>query len=246
MTRTIAPVRRQIVVAAPPDVAFETFTSETGKWWPLGRGHSVYGQSGMVRFSDGRLIEESPDGVAVWGSVLDWDPPSHLRISWHPGRSDEVVSEVSVRFAAIGSQTLVTLEHSGWERFPDPLGYRDEYAGSWIAVMGEYAARFTNASDLPAEDAWLVLARSPGVNAPPDGNVLADPGFMEHMRFVSELTSRGVVVGAGPIAGRTGHGMTILRVREASVAEYVRQAYRTIRASREGSCRSTYDRGMCG
>lgn len=223
----IAPVRRQVVVPARPEAAFAIWTAEIGKWWPLDRGHSVYGAGGTVAFVHGQLVEESAEGRTVWGTVLDWNPPDFFRMTWHPGRGPDVVTEVSVRFAAVGdgAQTLVTLEHSGWERLPDPLGARSEYANGWIGVVDDYVG-FSDAVAPPdsAGEVWLVLRHSPGINAPADGNVFAHPDFMEHAKFAQRLTDSGVVVGAGPLPGRTGHGMTILRVPAAQAADYVRRA----------------------
>jgi len=233
MTATIAPVRRHVVVPVVPAVAFEVFTAEIGKWWPLGGRHSVFGEGTTVRFAHGQLVEESPEGTAVWGSVVEWEPPDRLRITWHPGRDGAVHTDVAVRFAAIGdgTQTLVTLEHTGWERLADPLAAHAEYSGGWIGVLGSYTSRLATpatAEAAPAADpdapVWLVLSATPGVNAPADGDVFAHPDFAEHVAFVSGLVKRGVVVGAGPIPGRTGHGMTIIRVPAGEVAEHVRAA----------------------
>ncbi len=239
-TTRIPPVRRQIVVPVAPSVAFDVFTSEIGQWWSLDDGHSVHGEGGTVRFVDGKLIEENDASVAVWGSVLEWMPPEHVRITWHPGQEPSVHTEVSVRFAAVGdgSQTLVTLEHSGWERLAEPIASRDEYANGWVGVLGGYADRAAVSAphhdhehahggnhdqDAPVS-AWLAMSHTPGINAPDDGNVFGRPEFALHMTFVMGLLEKGLVVGAGPIGGRTGHGMTIVRVPLAEAGEYVRQA----------------------
>jgi uncharacterized protein YndB with AHSA1/START domain len=231
MTAAIAPVRRHVVVPVAPAVAFDVFTAEIGKWWPLGGQHSVFGEGTTVRFAQGRLVEESPEGTAVWGSVVEWEPPDRLRITWHPGRDGSVHTDVAVRFAAIGdgSQTLVTLEHSGWERLADPLAAHTEYRGGWVGVLGAYTSRLAaeavaSAPAVAPGPVWLLLSATPGVNAPADGDVFSHPDFAEHLAFVSGLVERGVVVGAGPIPGRTGHGMTIVRVPVGEVAEHVRAA----------------------
>src|SRR5262245_36492824 len=225
----IAPIRRQVVVPVAPEVAFEVFTAEIGKWWPLGGRHSVYGPGTSVRFVDGRLVEESPEGTAIWGSVAEWTPPELLRLTWHPGRDGSVHTDVSVRFSALGdgSRTLVTLEHSGWERLADPMAARGEYSMGWVGVIGQYTSRLDpDTAGEPVDGVvWLVLSHTPGVQAPEDGNVFAHPDFGEHVAFVSGLVERGLVVGAGPIGGRTGDGMTIIRVPAAAVGDHVRAAH---------------------
>ena len=100
---SLPPIRRQVVVPAAADVAFAAFTSEIGSWWPVGAGHSVYGDwsTGTVAFRDGQLVESGPSGAtAVWGTVLDWEPPHRIRLTWHPGSDPAKASEVEVTFAA--------------------------------------------------------------------------------------------------------------------------------------------------
>jgi hypothetical protein len=42
---TLPPIRRQVVVPAGPQIAFDVFTAEIGSWWPFER-FSVYGPEG--------------------------------------------------------------------------------------------------------------------------------------------------------------------------------------------------------
>ena len=53
-----------------------------------------------------------------------------------PGR--DRASHVEVTFAAAAGQTLVTLEHTGWEVFADPAAARAEYDHGWPAVLDRY------------------------------------------------------------------------------------------------------------
>ncbi|HEY1487912.1 MAG TPA: SRPBCC domain-containing protein, partial [Micromonosporaceae bacterium] len=220
----LPPVRRQIVVPVAPEVAFAAFTADIGAWWPLA-SHSVHGAKSSVAFIDGDLVEESPDGREVWGSVLEWTPPQRLRMTWHAGSTVDRATEVSVRFDEAGTGTLVTLEHSGWERLADPTGSRSSYATGWIAVLHGFES-YGGAPEAPVGDEaiWLALSHTPGVDAPADGDVLADPRIRQHFGFVSELQREGVLVGAGPIEGRTGHGMTVIRTTPDRVADDVRRA----------------------
>lgn len=93
---TTTPVRREVVVPVGAERAFELFTDQIGAWWPIGERYSVFGAGATVSFRDGALIEVAPDGrEAVWGEVLDWQPPNRLRITWHPGR-DATAAKVVV------------------------------------------------------------------------------------------------------------------------------------------------------
>jgi uncharacterized protein YndB with AHSA1/START domain len=144
---SLPPIRRQVVVPAPPDQAFDVFTRRIGTWWPVAR-HSVHGAGARPGFRDGRLIETGPGGEEVeWGTVLAWEPPRLLRMTWHPGYTAERASEVEVVFtAADGGHTLVTLTHRDWAKFPDPRAARDSYGEGWPVVLGAYAAMLPSAS----------------------------------------------------------------------------------------------------
>ena len=52
------------------------------------------------------------------------------------GRPAERAGYVAVTFGAEGSQTLVRLEHTGWEAFDDPAAARAEYDHGWPLVLG--------------------------------------------------------------------------------------------------------------
>jgi hypothetical protein len=137
---SLPPVHREVLVDAGPDQAFEAFTARIGVWWPLGT-HSVYGAGGSVAFSDGELVERSAAGeTSVWGKVTRWEPPRSVAFTWHPGRSADRATEVTVTFAAVGEQTLVTLEHRGWEAHADPARAREEYETGWPGVLEAYRA----------------------------------------------------------------------------------------------------------
>jgi len=117
--------------------AFEAFTAIAG-WWPLAV-RSVLDRSTTVVFVDGRLVERSPDGrTAVWGTVSRWAPGEALTLSWHPGRAPEGAGRLEVTFAAVGAQTLATLDHSGWEGYDDPVAARHDYNQGWPRMLGLY------------------------------------------------------------------------------------------------------------
>jgi uncharacterized protein YndB with AHSA1/START domain len=137
---SVPPIRREIQVEATPAVAFGVFTDRIGRWWPL-TDFSVYGARATVSFADGEIVEVGPAGErSVWGSVTVWEPGERLEFTWHPGRTPDDASLVTLTFRAAGSGTVVTLVHSGWEVFADPAGARAEYDSGWPTVLGRYAA----------------------------------------------------------------------------------------------------------
>jgi uncharacterized protein YciI len=233
---TVPPIRREILVDANPETAFEVFTERLGLWWPLAE-LSVYGADATVAFTDGQIIERSADGrAAVWGTVTRWEPPEAVAFSWHPGQPADRASQVEVTFAAAAGQTRVRLEHSGWEAFADPAAARAEYDHGWPMVLDRYRdgiARHvdTAASDDSArhldtardddtagngeagdDDTWVALLHRPGPAAPATGTLFEDPRFVEHVAFLNRMREAGYLVAAGPLPDAAGEGMTILRL----------------------------------
>jgi uncharacterized protein YndB with AHSA1/START domain/uncharacterized protein YciI len=222
----LPPIRRQVVVPATAEVAFDVFTNEIGLWWPVGE-FSVHGDGADVGFRDGRVVERGPGGAeALWGTVLEWQRPHRLRLTWHPGAGAEHASEVEVSFAAVvEDQTLVTVEHRGWEQLPDPAAARKEFDQGWPQVIEAYARQLPATAGRSGEGpVWLALMHTRGPAVAAGGNVLEHPDFREHLAFLNRLRDRGVLVAAGPLDG-SGNGMTVVRVPDPTdVAEYTRLA----------------------
>ena len=66
------------------------------------------------------MIETLPSGkVFEVGRIRAWEPPHRLVFGWRqaafaPGQD----TEVEVRFEAVGAETRVTVEHTGWDSVP--------------------------------------------------------------------------------------------------------------------------------
>jgi uncharacterized protein YndB with AHSA1/START domain/uncharacterized protein YciI len=223
----LLPIRRQLVVPASAETAFAVFTDEIGQWWPVGHGHSVYGAGATVCLRDGVLVETAPDGrESVWGSVLACEPPRLLRLSWHPGRTAERATELDVSFVEVSDgQTLVTLEHRGWERLAEPETARGEYNRGWPFVLGCFATRTSEdaSSTVDTDEVWLALMHTGGPALAEGERVFSHPDFGAHLQFLRSLDAEGLLVAAGPVEGSD--GMAVLRLRDASqVAEVTRRA----------------------
>ena len=208
---TVPPIRREILVDADPDTAFEVFTARIARWWPVTE-HSVYGTGATVTFEDGRIVERAPDGsTSLWGTVTRWEPPGALAFSWHPGYAPDRASSVEITFTAAADQTLVTLEHTGWEVFADPDAARAEYNQGWPTVLDRYRQYASQVSAAP-HDTWVALMHRPGPDAPATGALGEDPRFAEHVAFLTRMRDAGYLVAAGPMGDQAGEGMTILRL----------------------------------
>ena len=135
-------VRKTAHVPLEPARAFEVFTAEMGRWWPLA-SHSVgLADAADVRFPvapGDSIVEVLVDGTThVWGTLLDRDPPHRVRFTWHPGSSPAQSTEVEVRFSEVTDGTLVELIHSGWDRRPDGTAARERYDTGWDLVVSGY------------------------------------------------------------------------------------------------------------
>jgi uncharacterized protein YndB with AHSA1/START domain/uncharacterized protein YciI len=224
--KRLPPIRRQVLVEAGPELAFEVFTAEIGTWWPVD-GHSVYGTGSAVGFRDGQLVETGPGGgESIWGTVLTWDPPRGLVLTWHPGSDADKASEVEVSFWPVDDErTIVTVEHRGWERQPDPLAAREDYRQGWPRVASAYRAAVPASAGPADEPVWLAFMHTPGTVVEHPTAVFGHPDFREHVAFLRRLAERGVLVGAGPFPA-SGEGMTIVRLPSAAeVSAYVRLAH---------------------
>ena len=98
-------VRKSILVDAPQEHVFRTFTERIDTWWPRSHhiGKAERFQAILELRPGGRWFERGDDGSECqWGSVLEWDPPSRVVLSWDLDPEWQYVAglgtEVEVRF----------------------------------------------------------------------------------------------------------------------------------------------------
>jgi uncharacterized protein YndB with AHSA1/START domain len=138
-TETELVVRRTVDVNVTPERAFELFTADVARWWPVAT-HSI--DDGTPVFEErvgGRLYERKGDAEHFWGKIVAWDPPHRLALEWKVNPEATAATDVEVTFTPDGDGTRVELVHTGFER----LGAKaqDEVAGygaGWIVVLGKY------------------------------------------------------------------------------------------------------------
>ena len=140
-------------VKASPERAFEAFTGEIGAWW---RPNPMFAftprDPGVLSFEPGeggRLIETLPGGkVFEIGRIHAWDPPHRLAFGWRQATfAADQDTEVEIRFEAVGEETRVTVEHTGWDRvpaehvarhgFPD-AAFLQRHAEWWRALLASF------------------------------------------------------------------------------------------------------------
>jgi len=143
-----APVRKSIVVKAPPARAFAVFTADIGRWWPA--THSIGGkfkEAVLEPRAGGRCYERGTDGSECdWGKVLAWEPPGRVLLAWQLDANfkyaKDLITEVEVRFLANeDGGTRVELEHRNLERFAEHAEkVAESVSGGWPQVLAAYAA----------------------------------------------------------------------------------------------------------
>jgi uncharacterized protein YndB with AHSA1/START domain len=137
-----------VEVPCDPRAAFTIFTGDIGTWWKRGTRYWNDSARGVeLRFEPrvgGRLLEvhdaKTGEGFEI-GRVLVWEPGKRLVFTW---RQDDwpaaEFTEVEIRFEPAGSGTLVTVEHSGWDRVSSAApGTSDGYSHGWQELLGCYA-----------------------------------------------------------------------------------------------------------
>ncbi len=148
-------VHKQVTVDAPQDVAWRVFTEQMGAWWPLtmykiGAADAV--DAVIEPRVGGRWYERGDDGsTCQWGSVLAWEPPSRLVLSWDIGADwqydPSLKTEIEIRFIPEGDRaTRVELEHRRLDRYGahrDRMRAVFDKEGDW----GRLLAMFTRVAE---------------------------------------------------------------------------------------------------
>jgi uncharacterized protein YndB with AHSA1/START domain len=146
-------VRKVVTVRAPPSVAWRVFTGQMGSWWPL--AHYKIGKTNAVDAIiepsvGGRWFERGEDGSTCnWGSVLAWDPPSRLVLSWDITADwqydPDLKTEIEIRFIAEGKDaTRVELEHRKLDRYGARAAEMRRIfntEGDWGRLLAMFAAQ---------------------------------------------------------------------------------------------------------
>jgi uncharacterized protein YndB with AHSA1/START domain len=144
-------VRKTMSVKAPPATAWRVFTEKMGTWWPLAQykiGKAKAVDAVVEPRVGGRWYERGDDGsTCQWGSVLAWEPPSRLVLSWDINADwqydAKLKTEIEVRFIAVGQDaTRVELEHRHLDRFGarrDEMRRIFDSEGDWGRVLEMFA-----------------------------------------------------------------------------------------------------------
>ena len=136
-----------VEVNVDPDVAFEIFTAEIGRWWRPGPINWNFADRAVgMRIEPGvggRWIEVHDEATGEGfehGRVLVWEPGRRLVLRYQDRGHDIDGTEVDVRFEEVAGGTRVTLEHRGWERVAADLAARkiETKRWGWANILGWY------------------------------------------------------------------------------------------------------------
>ena len=151
-TKTDLTIRREGVVQATPERAFEIFTEGIASWWPSDT-HSVEGGQGEGRRPEAIVFETGPNGriyermtngkEAHWANVTAWEPPNRLVLAWQVNPDTPGPTEIEMRFEPEGAVTRFHFEHRGWEILGEAAEEAaSQYDGGWVTVLRHYAEAF--------------------------------------------------------------------------------------------------------
>jgi uncharacterized protein YndB with AHSA1/START domain len=165
-------VRKAVRTEAPQVVAWQVFTEQMRRWWPLdnykiGKAKAI--DAIIEPRVGGRWYERGDEGSTCdWGSVLAWEPPARLVLSWDITADWQydrnLKTEIELRFIPNGKgATRVELQHRRLDRYG---ARRDEMhrifeseGGGWsqlLAMFARVAAEVAAASkDQPPANAGL-------------------------------------------------------------------------------------------
>lgn len=149
-------IRKTTIVDADQTIAWRVFTEKMALWWPL-----AYYKIGNAKAVDaiiephvgGRWFERGEDASSCqWGSVLVWEPPSRLVLTWDVDANwkyDRALNtEIEVRFIADGDKrTRVEFEHRRLDRYGvrrDEMRRIYDTEGDWGKLLEAFAGVAAN------------------------------------------------------------------------------------------------------
>jgi len=154
----MAVLQKRITLTCAPVVAFEVFTFDMSKWWPMDT-HSVSAGNNTLpanliveRAEGGRIVEIDSNGKAhEWGHFQVYQAPFRVLIAWHVDDTPDHSTYIEVVFGMeTNGSTSVVLTHGGWDIFGDAADQKiTEYDAGWDVV---FAKCFKDACEVAAKD----------------------------------------------------------------------------------------------
>lgn len=145
----VAPITKSLTVAAPPERAFEVFTTRMATWWDPAYhlGSEPFAEIVVEPREGGRWFERDAGGAeCTWGRVLAWEPPGRLVLAWQVSADWDfdpaLLTEIEVRFTPAGAgATRVDFEHRGLDAYGSRAAEARATLGSaegWPALVDRF------------------------------------------------------------------------------------------------------------
>lgn len=139
-------LQKRVTLDCAPVIAFEVFTYDMAKWWPM-ESHSISAGNATLpanliveRKENGRIIEIDSNGKAhLWGHFQVYQAPFRVLIAWHVNEERSRATYIEVVFGMeTNGKTIAVLTHGGWDVFNgDEEQKRADYDTGWDFVFGE-------------------------------------------------------------------------------------------------------------
>jgi uncharacterized protein YndB with AHSA1/START domain len=151
MVGTVESIRRQVVVSASQQTAFDVFTAGMTGWWPAEHhiGSAPIEEIVIEPETGGRWYTKHTDGSESYtGVVTAWEPPGRLVITWQIGADwkyhADLVTTLEVHFVEEApGRTRLELEHRDLEAFGEQAEHMRQVfdaPDAWNTTLERFAA----------------------------------------------------------------------------------------------------------
>ncbi len=139
-------IKKEVMVEASQQIAFEVFTEKMDLWWPKTHhtGSCPMIESILECRPGGRWFSRHEDGSEQnVGHLRIWEPFGRLVLVWQLNGDfkydPELISEIEVLFVPKGlNSTLVTLEHRNLEKLMGGTKVVESMDSGWNKIMNSY------------------------------------------------------------------------------------------------------------
>jgi uncharacterized protein YndB with AHSA1/START domain len=139
-------IKKEILVEASQQTAFEVFTQQMGQWWPTTHhiGKSPMTDCVLEPTNGGRWYSRHDDGSeADNGYVLNWDPYARVVLAWQIDGDfqykPDLITEVEINFIPESpEQTRVTLEHRNLDKLAGGVKVISSMDEGWGFILNLY------------------------------------------------------------------------------------------------------------
>ncbi len=136
-------IEKSVLLACPPEKAFQLFTAQVTEWWPKTHRLTRDPESQLFLEPSGRFWERARDGREMdLGRVRAWEPPHRLALDFYMGTNPAQPTSVEVTFTPEDQGTRVSVHHRPLPESQELWQQRAPvFQRSWEAVLQALANR---------------------------------------------------------------------------------------------------------